>query len=260
MTAIAIAGLDVTLDGAAILRDVTVRAEPGTWLGVIGPNGAGKSTLLHAVCGVVPYHGSITFGGESIATLDRRARARHVALVTQSPTVPIGITVVDYVLLGRTPHRTALSSVSRTDRHVVRTVVDQLDLGRFVNRRLATLSGGERQRVFLARALAQQSAIVLLDEPTAALDIGHQAEVLDLIDQLRRDLGLTIVTTLHDLTLAGRYPDTLAMLAGGRVVAQGNPCDVLTPALIEQHYGAPVRVLHDNGDIIIVTSRKAGAA
>lgn len=260
MSALAISGLDVTLDGAAILRDVTLRAEPGTWLGVIGPNGAGKSTLLHAVCGVVPYRGSISFGGESIATLDRRTRARHVALVSQSPTVPIGITVVDYVLLGRTPHRTALSSPSRTDRQVVRTVVDQLDLGRFAKRRLTTLSGGERQRVFLARALAQQSAIVLLDEPTAALDIGHQTEVLDLIDQLRHDLGLTIVTTLHDLTLAGRYPDTLAMLAGGRMVAQGNPHDVLTPTLIEQHYGAPVRVLQDNGDIIIVASRKSGAA
>ena len=162
------------------------------------------------------------------------------------------MTVIDYVLLGRTPHRAALAPETCTDLAVVRTAIDQLDLTRFARRTLTSLSGGERQRAFLARALAQQSDIVLLDEPTAALDIGHQIDVLQLIDRLRREFNLTIVTTLHDLTLAGRYPDTLAMLAEGRLVALGAPRDVLTVEIIEHHYGTPVRILHDDGGIVVV--------
>jgi iron complex transport system ATP-binding protein len=169
------------------------------------------------------------------------------------------MSVVDYVLLGRTPHRGALGAESRDDRAVVVEVLRQLDLVRFARRLLTTLSGGERQRVFLARALAQQSAVVLLDEPTAALDIGHQVDVLHLVDQLRRDLGLTVVSTLHDLTLAGRYPDTLVMLAEGRVVAVGAPRDVLTPELIERHYGTPVRVIEDVSGLVVVPTRRLAA-
>ncbi len=256
MSALLVDGLGVTIDRTTILTDVSVRAERGQWLGVIGPNGAGKSTLLHAACGVVASTGHIALGGDPIETLDRRSRAARVALVPQTPVVPPGMSVLDYVLLGRTPHRSALGYETRHDREVVREVLRQLDVARFARRMLTTLSGGERQRVFLARALAQQSAIVLLDEPTAALDIGHQVDVLHLVDRLRRDLGLTIVSTLHDLTLAGRYPDTLVMLADGRVVAGGAPRDVLTPDIIERHYGTPVRVLEDESGFVIVPTRR----
>jgi len=257
MSSLVLDGVGVALDGARILHDISLRAEPGSWLGVIGPNGAGKSTLLHAACGVVPFRGTITLGGDPVGALDRRTRATRIALVPQTPVVPPGMTVVDYVLLGRTPHRAALAPESRDDLDVVRGTIDQLDLTRFARRTLTSLSGGERQRAFLARALAQQSEIVLLDEPTVALDIGHQVDVLDLVDRLRHDLHLTIVTTLHDLTLAGRYPDTLAMLAEGRLVALGAPCDVLTAETIERHYGTPVRILHDEGGIVVVPVRRS---
>ena len=252
MSSLAVDSVSVSLDAASILRDITLRADAGEWLGVIGPNGAGKSTLLHAACGVVPFTGTITLGGDPLGALDRRTRAARIALVPQTPVVPPGMTVVDYVLLGRTPHRRALAPETHLDLAVVRDAIDQLDLTSLARRMLTSLSGGERQRVFLARALAQQSEIVLLDEPTAALDIGHQVDVLQLIDRLRRDRGLTIVTTLHDLTLAGRYPDRLVMLAGGRLVAQGLPRDVLTPDTIERHYGTPVRILDDDGRLVVV--------
>ncbi|CAB5027743.1 MAG: ATP-binding cassette domain-containing protein [Actinobacteria bacterium] len=259
MSALRVENLGVTIEGTAILTDISVYAAPGEWLGVIGPNGAGKSTLLHAACGVVGFTGRVLLGGDPLETLDRRACASRVALVPQTPVVPPGMSVVDYVLLGRTPHRGALGAESHNDRAVVVEVLRQLDLVRFARRLLTTLSGGERQRVFLARALAQQSAVVLLDEPTAALDIGHQVDVLHLVDQLRRELGLTIVSTLHDLTLAGRYPDTLVMLAEGRVVAVGAPREVLTPELIERHYGTPVRVLEDVSGLVVVPSRRLAA-
>ena len=252
MSTLVIERLNVTLGGAPILRDVTLYAGPGEWLGIIGPNGAGKSTLLHAACGVVPFTGTISLGGDPVGALDRRTRAARIALVPQTPAVPPGMTVIDYVLLGRTPHRAALAPETCTDLAVVRTAIEQLDLTRFARRTLTSLSGGERQRAFLARVLAQQSDIVLLDEPTAALDIAHQVDVLQLIDRLRRELNLTIVTTLHDLTLAGRYPDTLAMLAEGRLVALGAPRDVLTVEIVEHHYGTPVRILHDDDGIVVV--------
>jgi iron complex transport system ATP-binding protein len=249
----------VVLDGTSVLTDVSLEARPGSWVAVIGPNGAGKSTLLHAICGVVPHTGQVRLDGDDLPALDRRARASLVALVPQTPLVPQGMRVVDYVLLGRTPHRRGLAPESAADLDVVGHVLEQLDLRTFADRRLTSLSGGERQRVFLARALAQQSRVVLLDEPTAALDIGHQIDVLSLVDELRHDLGLTIVSTLHDLTLAGRYPDTAVLLAGGRVVATGTPAEVLTPDIIEAHYGTPVRVLHDDDGPVVVPASRRGA-
>ena len=252
MSALSFHGVHVTIDGTEILRDIELEVEPGSWLGVVGPNGAGKSTLLRAACGIVAFRGTITLHGDPVSSLDRRTRADRLAFVPQTPMVPPGMSVVDYVLLGRTPHRGLLAPETRDDLEATRDAIRALDLRALARRELASLSGGERQRAFLARALAQRSAVVLLDEPTAALDIGHQVEVLALVDRLRRELGLTIVTTLHDLTLAGRYPDTLAMLANGRVVAAGAPRAVLTPGLIETHYHTAVRVLDDESGLVVV--------
>ncbi len=259
MSRLTCSSVGVVLDGVPVLRDVSLEAEAGSWVAVIGPNGAGKSTLLHAICGVVPHTGQVLLDGDDLHSLDRRTRAARVALVPQTPVVPQGMRVVDYVLLGRTPHRRGLAPETPADLEVAAQVLAQLDLRDFSHRRLTSLSGGERQRVFLARALAQQSRVVLLDEPTAALDIGHQVDVLTLVDTLRRELGLTIVSTLHDLTLAGRYPDTAVLLAGGRVVATGAPADVLTPDIIETHYGTPVRVLHDDDGLVVVPASRRGA-
>ncbi|MFG1838657.1 ABC transporter ATP-binding protein [Micromonospora sp. NPDC049175] len=241
--AVEVRGLHVSLDGTPILTGVDLTVAVGEWVTVIGPNGAGKSTLLRAVGGLLPAPGSITLFGTASAALRRRDRARVVATVAQSPVVPPGMSVLDYVLLGRTPYIPALGRESTADVDAAYDVLGRLNLTGFQRRELATLSGGERQRVFLARALAQGATLLLLDEPTSALDIGHQQEVLELVDQLRREHGLTVLATMHDLSLAGEYADRMVMLDGGEVVAAGTPAEVLTEHLLATHYRASVRVV-----------------
>ncbi|MDP9145014.1 MAG: ABC transporter ATP-binding protein, partial [Actinomycetota bacterium] len=189
----------------------------GEWLGLIGPNGAGKSTLLKAAVGLVAHRGVVDLGG-----MQRKAGI-DIAWMPQRPFLPDEMTVANYVLLGRTPHLGYLGAESRHDLESVERAISRLELGEFSERALSTLSGGEAQRAVLARALAQESPVLLLDEPTSSLDIGHAMEVLEILDELRRNEGLTVVTALHDLTLAGRFADRLVLLGGGRVVADGIP-------------------------------------
>ncbi|MFY1618835.1 ABC transporter ATP-binding protein [Micromonospora sp. WMMD736] len=250
--AVEVRALHVSLDRTPILTGVDLTVAVGEWVTVIGPNGAGKSTLLRAVGGLLPAPDAISLFGTPTGALHRRERARVVATVTQSPVVPPGMSVLDYVLLGRTPYIPPLGRESTADVAAVHDVLDRLDLTRFHRRELATLSGGERQRVFLARALAQGATLLLLDEPTSALDIGHQQEVLELVDQLRRAHGLTVLATMHDLSLAGEYADRMVMLAEGRVVATGTPHEVLTEHLLATHYRASVRVVPGtNGPLVV---------
>ncbi|HEV7900148.1 MAG TPA: ABC transporter ATP-binding protein [Planosporangium sp.] len=252
MRAVEARSVAVTLDGRTVLHGADLDVGAGEWVTVIGPNGAGKSTLLRAVGGLLPFTGSIALFGTPIAGLRRRERARLVATVPQSPAVPPGMAVLDYVLLGRTPYIPALGRESSADLEVVHGVLERLDLAGFAPRPLARLSGGERQRVFLARALAQGATLLLLDEPTAALDIGHQQEVLELVDELRRDRGLTVLTTMHDLSVAGEYADRLVLLAGGRVAAAGTPEEVLTEEILAAHYGARIRVIPgEHGPLVV---------
>jgi iron complex transport system ATP-binding protein len=249
---LAVAGLHVSLDHTEILHGLDLSVASGEWVTVIGPNGAGKSTLLRAVGGSLPYAGSVLIDGVLVQELPRRKRAQLVATVAQQPIVPPVMTVLDYVLLGRTPYIAPLGRESASDLSIVEQVLIQLDLTRFSGRHLETLSGGERQRVFLARALAQQAPLLLLDEPTAALDIGHQQEVLELVDELRRSHNLTVLATMHDLSIAGEYADRLILLANGHVAAVGSPSEVLTEELLREHYRARVRVIAgDHGPIIV---------
>ncbi len=249
-------GLRVTLDRAIVLDGVDLTVAAGEWVTVIGPNGAGKSTLLSAVGGLLPFAGTVAVSGTELARLPRRDRARRVATVRQSPVVPPGMTVLDYVLLGRTPYIAPLGRESAADLAAARDVLGRLDLTGLAGRELDTLSGGERQRAFLARALAQGAGVLLLDEPTTALDIGHQQDVLELIDRLRREGGLTVLATMHDLTTAGEYADRLVLLAGGRVVAAGRPADVLTAELLAEHYRVRVRVIPgDRGPLVVPVRR-----
>ncbi|MEJ3748391.1 ABC transporter ATP-binding protein [Actinomycetes bacterium KLBMP 9797] len=250
-----VAGVSVVLDGVTIVDHVDLTVDGGEWVTVIGPNGAGKSTLLRAVGGLLPATGSISLLGTPTARLRRRQRAQLVATVPQSPVVPPGMAVLDYVLLGRTPHIPPLGRESATDLVAVHEALERLDLVTFAGRQLSTLSGGERQRVFLARALAQGAPLLLLDEPTSALDIGHQQEVLELVDQLRRDHGLTVLATMHDLSVAGEYADRLVLLAGGQVAAVGSPREVLTQELLATHYGAHVRILDGTHGPLVVPTR-----
>jgi len=242
VTSIAVTDLAVTLDRAPVLRGVSCAAASGGWLALIGPNGAGKSTLIRAAAGLVPYRGTVLLGDTDAATLSARARARLVAYVPQEPVLPPDMTVAQYVLLGRTPYLGYLGTPGRRDRARADAALERLDIARFAQRRLARLSGGERQRVVLARALASEPSVLLLDEPTSMLDVGHQQQVLELVDDLRRDGGLTVLCTLHDLTAAGQYADALVLLHEGRVVASGPPSAVLTASLIESVYAARVAV------------------
>jgi iron complex transport system ATP-binding protein len=258
VNALAVHDLTVRLDGVEVLRGVDLDVAAGEWVTVIGPNGAGKSTLLRAVGGLLPVAGAISLFGTSGTRLKRRERARLVATVPQTPVVPPGMSVLDYVLLGRTPYIAPLGRESRADLDAVERVLDRLDLTAFAARPLERLSGGERQRVFLARALAQGATVLLLDEPTTALDIGHQQEVLELVDELRRDRGLTVLATMHDLSVAGGYADRLVLLANGRVVAAGRPDEVLTAARLSTVYGATVRVIPGEHGPLVVPVRPTG--
>ncbi len=248
--------LAVDLGGTPVLHGVDLEVRASEWVTIIGPNGAGKSTLLRAVAGLLPHTGSVFLFGTPTARLSRRERAKRVATVLQSPVVPAGMSVLDYVLLGRTPYIPVLGRESAADLAAVHQTLAGLDLAGFTGRRLETLSGGERQRVFLARAMAQGAPLLLLDEPTAALDIGHQQEVLELVDQVRRDNGLTVLATMHDLSVAGEYAERLVLMDQGRVAAAGTPGEVLTEELLARHYRAQVRVLPgERGPLVVPTRR-----
>jgi iron complex transport system ATP-binding protein len=209
------------------------------------------------VAGLQPATGDVAIGAVSLRDMDRRRLAREIAYVPQRPTIPEGMTVVDYVLLGRTPHISYLGVEGRRDRRVVETVMERLELSHLSQRSLGSLSGGELQRAVLARALAQEASVLLFDEPTSALDVGHQQTVLELVDRLRIERRLTVLTAMHDLSLAGQFAERLVMLSGGRSVAVGPPEMVLTVEAIRRHYGAEVRVVTESGRVLVIPVRDA---
>jgi cobalamin transport system ATP-binding protein len=246
--------VSVRLGSTQALGGVSFSVEPGEWLALIGPNGAGKTTALRALCGLVDYGGSVTVDGRDARSLSRRELARLIALVPQIPETPPGLTVTEYVLLGRTPHLGYFGGESSGDRLATQRALDRLELHALADRLLTSLSGGELQRAVLARALAQEAPILLLDEPTTALELGRQQQALELVHGLR-DAGLTIVSTMHDLTLAGQYADRLVLLDDGAVVADGPAADVLSAENIAAFYGARVRVLDDGGRVFVLPVR-----
>ena len=253
MSALELDALSVTLGGARIVDGLAAHVEEGEWVALIGPNGAGKTTALRAVARLVGYDGTVRLFGDDASALSRQQVARALALVPQVPLIPGDITVREYVLLGRTPYLTYFGSERRADHDAVDAAIEQLDLEALARRRLDTLSGGERQRATLARALAQDAPVLLLDEPTAALDVGRQQQVLELVDSLRARRGLTVLSTMHDLTLAGQYADRLLLLDGGKLVAAGAAREVLTRSLITEHYGAEVALVDtpDSGFVVV---------
>ena len=248
-------GVTVELGGTAVVDRVDAIVERGEWLALIGPNGAGKTTLLRAIARLVPFSGEISLDGRPAPELARGELARLVAVVPQEPSTPPWMTVAEYVLLGRTPHLGPLAREGARDRDAAGRALARLDLLAFVERRLGTLSGGEKQRVVVARALAQEASIVLLDEPTAALDIGHQQQALELLDGLRERQGLTLVAAMHDLTLAAQYADRVLLLSRGRIVADGTPGEVLTEDALAEHYGATVRVVTVDDRLAVLPTR-----
>ena len=254
MAALRVDNLSVRLGESLIVDDVSLHLGGGEWVALIGPNGAGKSTMLRAVAGIVDYAGSVTVGiGDGGPTM-RPPTARDVALVPQNPVLPDGMTVVEYVLLGRTAHLGWLGRESKTDRGVAASVLASLDLDGFATRPVTQLSGGEAQRVVLARALAQEPSVLLLDEPTSALDVGHQSAVLELVDELRAELHLTVLAAMHDLTLAARFADRLALLHRHRIERVGTADEVLDAALLSRVYRADLNVTRIDDDVVVLAS------
>ncbi len=260
MTAVCLDGVSVSLGGKSVVDHVSLSVETGEWLALIGPNGAGKTTLVRAIARLVAFAGTVELRGRSTRTLPRSELARELAVVPQEPSIPPWMTVSEYVLLGRTPHLGPLAKEGRRDRDAAARALRRLDLLDLRDRRLDTLSGGERQRAVVARAIAQEANVILLDEPTTALDIGHQLHALDLLDELRGDTELTLVTAMHDLTLAAQYADRVVLLDRGRVVAEGTPGEVLTETTIARHYRAAIDVVSVDDRIAVVPRRGAGAA
>ena len=246
--------VSVQLGATRALDRISLEVADGEWIALVGPNGAGKTTALRALCGLAHYDGTITVQGRDARALGRRELARLTALVPQLPEAPPELTVAEYVLLGRTPHLGYFGGESEADRRAAAAALERLDAAVFADRSLRSLSGGELQRVVLARALAQDAPILLLDEPTSALDLGRQQRVLDLVHELRGD-GLTIVSTMHDLTLAGQYADRLVLMHQGAIVADGLPQDVLSEQAIASFYGASVRVVHEEGGVFVLPRR-----
>ena len=257
MSAILLTGVGLTLGGNRILDSINLAVEPGEWLGLIGPNGAGKTSLLNGIAGALAVEGEVRVGGKLVSRLKDRERARTFAVVPQAPATPPGILAVDYVMLGRTPHLGYFQREGPHDLEVVEEAMIHLEIGALAGRLLETLSGGELQRVVLARALAQEAPVLLLDEPTSALDVGHKVGALERVELLRRARNLTVITVLHDLTLAAQFCDRLALMAGGQVVAVGAAGAVLTEESIRKHYGADVVVMAGpDRSVVVVPMRR----
>jgi iron complex transport system ATP-binding protein len=241
----------VEADGRRIVDGVSATFGRGEWVSLLGPNGAGKTTLLRAAAGLVRFSGIARLFGRDVTSIPRREVARLVGLVPQVPVLPAGLTVGEYVLLGRTPHTGVFAREGASDRAAAREALERLELEDVERRPLLSLSGGELQRAVIARALAQAAPVLLLDEPTTALDIGHQQQALELVERLRREEGLTVLAAMHDLTLAAQYGDRVLLMDRGCVVADGAAHEVLTSERIAALYGANVRVVDDGGFAIV---------
>ena len=239
-------GLSLAYDGTQVVCDLSLTLPPGRITTVVGANACGKSTLLRGLARLMaPSAGRVLLDGQPIADLPSRQVARTLGLLPQAPTAPEGISVADLVGRGRYPHQGWFRSWTADDERAVARALEVTGSLELAGRRVDELSGGQRQRVWIAMALAQDTDVLLLDEPTTYLDVTHQVEVLDLLVDLNRSRGTTVVTVLHDLNLAARYSDHLVALKRGRVVAAGAPADVVTEAVVEDVFGLRCRVVPD---------------
>lgn len=238
-------GLSTGYGERRIIEKLDLRLPDRGFTAIIGPNGCGKSTLLRSLARLIrPTSGAVLLDGASIATLRSKELARQVGLLPQTSIAPDGITVIDLVTRGRHPHQSVLKRWSPEDERAVRFALEETRLTEFSDRVVDELSGGQRQRVWIAMALAQETPILLLDEPTTYLDISHQIDVLDLCAKLQQE-GRTLVAVLHDLNQAARYATHLIALKDGKLVAQGTPNEVVTAELLHDVFGVGARVIPD---------------
>ena len=240
-----------------VVHDVSLAVQDRRITAIVGPNGCGKSTLLRALGRLhKPLSGQVTLDGEPLSSLPTRAVARTIGVLPQSPVAPDGLTVADLVLRGRQPHQRWFRQFSERDEQAVLEALGWTDMLDLVDRPVGALSGGQRQRAWISMALAQETDILLLDEPTTFLDLAHQVDVLDLIARLNTERDRTVVVVLHDLNLAARYAHTLVALRDGRIVAQGEPAEVITPGTVKDVFGLDALVVADpaTGGPLVVPS------
>ncbi|QLD84947.1 heme ABC transporter ATP-binding protein [Natronomonas halophila] len=239
---ISLDGVGISFGATTVLDGVSLEVPEGQFLALVGPNGAGKTTLLRTINGLLtPDRGRVTVDGEDVTNLSTKEVGRRVATVPQETSVAFEFDVEDVVSMGRTPHRSRFTPADTADREAVEAALERTDTTRFADRSVDDLSGGERQRVLLARALAQETPVLLLDEPTASLDINHQVRTLSLARELV-DEGKTVVAAIHDLELAARFCDAMALLADGEIVAVGPPEEVLSAERLETAFGVRTAV------------------
>ncbi|AFY76201.1 MAG: ABC transporter ATP-binding protein [Hydrococcus sp. C42_A2020_068] len=232
-------------DTKPVVRDINLALRTGEWLSLVGANGSGKSTFLKLLCRILnPTGGIVLLDGKAVRDLPPNVVAQKMAILPQQPTIPVGLSVYQLVSLGRTPHQPWWRwELDAQDRQKVDEAIAQTRLEDYRDRPVTHLSGGERQRAFLALALAQDPKVLLLDEPTTYLDINYQLQLLELLKRLNEEQKLTIITVLHDINLAARYSDRLALLKGGSLYTVGKPAEVLIPETIAQVFGVRVAVI-----------------
>ncbi|MBI4603453.1 MAG: ABC transporter ATP-binding protein [Planctomycetes bacterium] len=244
MPPLVISDLTLAYRERTVVRSLNLEVKEGEVVALVGPNGAGKTSVIRGLSGVLPAcRGTARLGGEDLLGLQPMERARRLAVVPQAPTLPGAFTAAEIVLMGRTPHVKAWGTEGKRDCEVAWRAMCRTGVASFVNRRIQDLSGGERQLVVIARALAQEPEALLLDEPTAHLDLKHQVAVLDLVRALAVERRIAVLATFHDLSLASLVADQLALLADGELRAAGDASEVLTPENLTAAYGLPVEVI-----------------
>lgn len=242
MTLIELKNVSFAYDNLQVLQDVSLEIESNSFWAVIGPNGSGKSTFLHLLANILhPQTGSICLEKQPLRSFPPAALAKKVAMVSQESAPVFGFTVFETVLMGRFLRQKGFLFENARDREAVRQSLEATETAELADRPLSQLSGGERQRVFIARALAQETPVLLLDEPTSHLDLKHQLKVLDLLKHMQRSGGKTIVLVSHDLNLAGRYADKMLLLRQGGQATWGQPKEILSPSRIETAFGVQGR-------------------
>lgn len=238
--------LDIAYDEAMIVKALDMQIPQGKITSIIGPNGCGKSTVLKAVGRILkPKSGHVYLSGEDIRGLSTKEVARKMAILPQTPTAPSGLTVSELVAYGRFPHQKGFGKLTPEDKKIVQWALTVTKLMEFADREVDTLSGGQRQRVWIAMALAQQTDLILLDEPTTYLDLAHQLEVLELLYDLNRRQSCTIAMVLHDLNLAARFSDYMVAIRSGAIIKHGSPEEVMTPQVLRDAFSIDAQVVRE---------------
>ncbi|MCP4352332.1 MAG: heme ABC transporter ATP-binding protein [Desulfobacterales bacterium] len=260
MTALKIEDLSYSYGKDNVLKDISFSVQKGEFFIIIGPNGSGKTTLLKTINSIIrPMKGRIEIYGHSYRTYTRKAVAQVIAFVPQEVPADFPFTVREVVLMGRTPHLGVLGLESEKDKEIAEEAMSFTHVSHIFHRKLSQLSGGERQRVFIARAVCQEPRIILLDEPTASLDLAHQVRVMDLMEKLKNEKNITVIMISHDVNLAAMYGDRLLLLRQGQIMSMGRPENVLTFETLEKAYGCVLMVkkspLGDFPQVILVPQK-----